>query len=340
MFAASYLIGVLALSAVQCAVRRLRGSERRGRLTQISQLPIEQELLSQAVPTLIMKIDKSMKQLIPSLFCLCLFYGAVAQAPRLIVRVDDMGCSHATNLGIMRSFELGIATSVEVMVPTAWFPEAVTLLKAYPEIDAGIHLTLTSEWSGLKWGPLTRAPGLSDDWGYFYPVIWPNARFGEGRALLESDWTPAEVEAELRAQIELAKREIPQLSHVSGHMGCTGMTEEVQAMVRRLCDEYGLAIFPEDHDVERMPGLGGKELSPAEKTANFIAALHGLEEGKTYLFVEHPALDTPEQQAIGHPGYDLVAYDRMGVLAVLTDPDVKQTIEVLGIELISYADLR
>ncbi len=286
------------------------------------------------------KNDATMKQGLPFLFFLFLFSAAFAQPPRLIVRVDDMGCSHATNLGILRSFEEGIATSVEVMAPTPWFPEAVELLKTHPEIDAGLHLTLTSEWSGLKWGPLTRAPGLSDDRGYFYPVIWPNARFGEGRALLESDWTLAEVEAELRAQIELTRREIPQLSHVSGHMGCTGMTEEVQALVRRLCDEYGLAIFPEDHGVERMPGLGGKELSPAEKTANFIAALRRLENGKTYLFVEHPALDTPEQQAIGHPGYDLVAYDRMGVLAVLTDPQVKRVVEELGIELISYAQLK
>lgn len=277
------------------------------------------------------------------LLMLCTLTGLAAQngekSPRLIVRVDDMGCSHATNLGIMRSFEDGIATSVEVMAPTPWFSEAVRLLKAHPEIDAGLHLTLTSEWSDLKWGPLTKAPSLSDEWGYFYPVIWPNERFGEGRALREHDWKIEEVEAELRAQIELAQREIPQLSHVSGHMGCDNMSEEVQTLVRRLCEEYGIAIFPEDYGVERFPRADVKASSMEERVQQFIEGLNSLQPGKTYLYVAHPALDTPEQQAIGHPGYENVAQDREAVLSVLTDLRVKQTIKDLGVELMSYRGL-
>jgi len=261
------------------------------------------------------------------------------EAPRLIVRVDDMGCSHATNLGIMRSFEEGIATSVEVMAPTPWFPEAVRLLKAHPEIDVGLHLTLTSEWSDLKWGPLTKARSLSDEWGYFYPVIWPNERFGEGRALREHDWQIEEVEAELRAQIELAQREIPQLSHVSGHMGCDNMSEEVQALVRRLCKEYSIAIFPDDHGVERFPRADVKANSTDERVQQFIEGLKSLEPGKTYLYVAHPALDTPEQQAIGHPGYENVAHDRQAVLSLLMNPRVEKAIQELGVELASYRDI-
>src|ERR1044072_1020501 len=93
-----------------------------------------------------------------------------AQAPpRLIIRGDDMGFSHAGNLGIIESYKNGIETSVEVLVPSPWFPEAVRLLKENPSVDVGIHLTLTSEWDNEKWRPLTDCKSLEDSNGYFYP---------------------------------------------------------------------------------------------------------------------------------------------------------------------------
>ena len=262
-----------------------------------------------------------------------------SEAIRLIVRSDDMGCSHATNEGIRQSVELGIATSIEVMAPTPWFPEAVAMLREMPDVDVGVHLVLTSEWTNLKWRPLTSAPSLTDDWGYFYPIIWPNEKFPAGSALMEQDWQLVEIERELRAQIELAKREIPQLSHLSMHMGCLHMNEDTRALFRRLGNEYDLAIFEEDYQVQKMPGLGGQKLSAEEKIERFIQNLEQLEPGN-WLLINHPALNTPEQQAIGHPGYERVAYDRDGVTRVLTDERVSKAIRDLGIELIGYDDLK
>lgn len=257
---------------------------------------------------------------------------------RLIVRVDDMGCSHATNTGIIKTIEEGIATSVEVMVPTPWYPEAVILLQELPDIDVGIHLTLTSEWSNIKWRPLTQVPSLTDERGYFYPMVWKN-RLLPGAAIIDQDWDIGEMEKELRAQIEMAKRDIPQLSHVSTHMGCLNINEQTQALMLKLAKEYDLEIFPEDYGTKRFPGLGDNTMPPEKRVAAFIDALHNLTPGN-WLFVEHPADDYPEQQAIGHPGYEHVAQDRFGVLKMLTDPRVKKEIEKLGIQLISYADLK
>lgn len=258
---------------------------------------------------------------------------------RLIIRVDDMGCSHATNTGIVKTFKEGIATSVEVMVPTPWYPEAVAMLAEMPDIDVGIHLTLTSEWTNVKWRPLTKAASISDERGYFYPMIWPNQRMEKGSAIQEHDWSIAEMEQELRAQIEMAKRDIPQLSHMSAHMGCLNINDETKALYTKLGKEYGLDIFLEDYKVQRMPGLGDNTLPPEQRVIKFIENLKMLKSG-TWLFVEHPADDFPEQQAIGHPGYEHVAHDRYGVLQMLTDARVKAAIEELGIELVSYADLR
>ena len=53
-------------------------------------------------------------------------------------------------------------------------------------------------------------------------------------------WDLKEVEQEFRAQIEMALKNIPQLSHLTGHMLSTGFTKEVNEMVLRLAKEYHL----------------------------------------------------------------------------------------------------
>lgn len=257
---------------------------------------------------------------------------------RLIIRVDDMGCSHATNTGIRQTYEQGIATSVEVMVPTPWYPEAIAMLREMPDLDVGVHLTLTSEWTNLKWRPITQVPSITDERGYFYPMVRKNGMM-PNMAIMDHDWKIAEIEQELRAQIEMAKKDIPQLTHLSSHMGCLSINEETQALFRKLAIEHGLDIFPEDYQMQRFPGLGDNT-QPAEKRIQlFIERLRELTPGN-WLFVEHPADDFPEQQAIGHPGYEHVAHDRYGVLKMLTDKRVRAVIDELGIELISYADLK
>ena len=64
----------------------------------------------------------------------------------LLVRADDIGMAHAGNAACIEVYEQGICRSVELMVPCPWFAEAVELLRAHPEYDVGVHLTLTSEW--------------------------------------------------------------------------------------------------------------------------------------------------------------------------------------------------
>jgi len=88
---------------------------------------------------------------------------------RLLVRGDDIGSFATANQACIDACKNGIVRSLEVMVPCAWFPEAVTLLNENPFIDVGVHLVLTSEWTNCKWRPLTIAPSLTDEYGYFYP---------------------------------------------------------------------------------------------------------------------------------------------------------------------------
>lgn len=256
--------------------------------------------------------------------------------PRLIVRGDDMGFSHSGNEALIKCSREGIQTSIEVLVPTPWFPEAVRLLEENPGIDVGIHLTLTSEWDNVKWRPVSECPSITDEDGYLYPFIWPNNNY-PGRAVMDNQWKIEDIEKEFRAQIELAIKRIPRISHVSGHMGCTGMNDEVRALVKKLTQEYNI-----DVDMTGVEGarFEGPHETSAEKKQSFIKMLKGLKAGKTYMFVEHPGINTPELQAISHIGYESVAADRQGVTDIWTDPEIKALVRELGIELISYADLK
>jgi predicted glycoside hydrolase/deacetylase ChbG (UPF0249 family) len=69
--------------------------------------------------------------------------------------VDDAGMTFDSNLGAENALTKGVSTSVSVMMPCSWVPGFVHFLKTHPEIDAGLHITLTSEWKDYRWGPLS-----------------------------------------------------------------------------------------------------------------------------------------------------------------------------------------
>lgn len=262
---------------------------------------------------------------------------AAAQPIRLIVRGDDMGYSHSGNEALTQAFQQGIERSIEVIVPSPWFPEAVKLLQDNPGVDVGIHLAITSEWDNIKWRPLSDCPSLKDSDGYFYPMVWPNKNY-PGRSIRENNWKIADIEKEWRAQIEMGLKHIPRVSHISSHMGCSDLNDTTRALARKLAKEYNIDIDLADHHVKYASYIG-PHASAEEKIASFIKMLDTLRPGSTYLFVDHPGLDSPELRAVHHIGYENVAVDRQGVTTLWTNEAVKKTIREKNIQLISYRDV-
>ena len=130
----------------------------------------------------------------------------------LILHVDDAGMSYDSNEGAINAITKGVATSVSVMMPCPWVPGFVDYLKEHPAIDAGLHLTLTSEWGAYRWGPLagkTVVPGLVDKEG----ALWASVE--EVLAHASAD----EVEIEIKAQLERAITMGFQPTHLDSHMG-------------------------------------------------------------------------------------------------------------------------
>ena len=280
-----------------------------------------------------------MKKILILLLTACgmAFANAQQNNIKLVVRGDDMGYSHSGNLALIKSYKEGIETSIEVIVPSPWFPEAVTLLRENPGVDVGIHLALTSEWENIKWRPLSDCTSLTDSSGYFLPMVFPNKNY-PGKSISEHTWTIADIEKEFRAQIELALKKIPRISHLSSHMGCTYLSPEVTALTKKLAAEYHIPVDP-GIDRDKMTGFDGPHKTPAEKIQSFLSMLNKLQPGKTYVFIEHPGLDGEELRAIYHIGYEDVAADRQGVTDLFTNEKVKAAITQKGIQLISYKDL-
>ena len=118
--------------------------------------------------------------------------------PTLLLRLDDIGMSHSVNMAAEKLAQTGIPFSASVQFACPWYQEAVAILKKYPNVSIGVHLTLTSEWRGYRWGPVTgrtAVPSLVDSIGYFYQST---------TAFANSGYKIAEVETELSAQIERA----------------------------------------------------------------------------------------------------------------------------------------
>ncbi|MCW1735468.1 polysaccharide deacetylase family protein [Anaerorudis cellulosivorans] len=280
-----------------------------------------------------------MKKVFLSLIFLgIIFFGFAQQDQKicLLVRADDMGSFHAANVGCIQSYHEGIVRSIELMPVCSWFPEAVKILKENPGCDVGIHLTLTSEWSNVKWRPLTHCPSLVDQDGYFFPMVWKNENFPPCSSISESDWKLEEIEQELRAQIYLAMVHVPNISHYSIHMGFDGLDPKIGELVDKLAKEYGLEVNTEG--LQYFVGWG-KDIPIEQRIEQFCENLEKLLPGK-YLFVEHPAEDTKEMETVGHPGYQNVGKDRGEVTRVFTSEKVKQVFQKKGIKLISYSDLK
>lgn len=130
----------------------------------------------------------------------------------VILHVDDVGMSYDSNKGAIDAMEKGVVTSCSIMMTCSWVPHFFHYLKEHPQTDAGLHLTLTSEWKEYRWGPLTGktgVPGLVDAEG----ALWASVQEVMTHA------TPDEVEKEIRAQIERARSMGWEPTHLDSHMG-------------------------------------------------------------------------------------------------------------------------
>ena len=182
----------------------------------------------------------------------------------LILHMDDAGMSYDSNAGIEHVIENGLARSLSVMMPCPWVPAIVRFIKNHPEADAGLHLTLTSEWKDYRWAPLAGAgvvPGLIDQEG----AMWSTVASVAARA------TPDEVGREIRAQLDRAERMGFHPTHLDSHMGTLFANAGFLERYVRLGMENRIPVMlPGGHDTYIRAGEDASEIARLKAEGRYM----------------------------------------------------------------------
>ena len=252
---------------------------------------------------------------------------------KVLIRCDDTGMCHSANMAVKRLIHAGIPFSTSVMFTCPWIQEAVDILKAHPDVGVGIHLTLNAEWKHYKWGPIlgqSAVPTLVDVNGYFFKS---EADFAARKPKL------AEVEKELRAQIERALNTGLRIDYIDNHMGTASSTPELRALMEKLAKEYGLGISRYFSEVAKTIWA----VEPKDKLSKLLDILKKLEPDKINLIVIHLGLENPEMDALidmNNPDDPFrVSKHRQAELRALLSKKFLKAVKKYNIELITYRDI-
>lgn len=281
-------------------------------------------------------------------------FAAESDAKRyVIIHADDAGMSHSVNRATIESMEQGIVSSASIMVPCPWFKEIAAYAKAHPEKDFGIHLTLNSEWDNYRWAPVAgrdKVPSLCDKEGYLWggvPAVVVNAK-------------AAEVETELRAQIQRALDFGVPVTHLDTHMGAVVSRPDLVEVYVKLGIEFGVPVFflrdlgravPDERirarglelvktlDEHKLPVLDHMTQlytngTFEDKKAQYLKAITDSKPGVHYLIL-HCGYNDHELQAITTSS-QLRDTDRR----IFTDPEFIEAVKKTGVEIVTWKQVR
>jgi len=273
--------------------------------------------------------------------------GFPADAKLLIINADDFGMNHATNQATIAALKSGGVTSATIMVPCGWFPEAATFARANPQAALGVHTVLTSEWGRYKWGPVLgreAVPSLCDPQGYFYTDV----------AAVYLHSKIEEAEREVRAQIDKALAAGIDVTHIDSHMGAMQYAPGYHERYLYIAKDYNLPCRVAGMDI--MAQFGGERLI---QLADELGVLHPdilfmgdppnlevteswwkdrlaqVQPGKVTEIYIHCGEMTPEMRATTGS-----AARRTADTEFFSNPATHEYMRSLGIELISYRELR
>jgi predicted glycoside hydrolase/deacetylase ChbG (UPF0249 family) len=267
--------------------------------------------------------------------------GYPAGTKLLIIHADDLAVSHSQDRASFIALDSHAATAASIMVPCPWLTEVAGYAHSHPDADLGLHLTLTSEWASYRWGPVAsrnEVPGLLGPDGNLWPDVLPVTRHA----------TAAEVEKEIRAQIERALKVGIHPTHLDSHMG-TLFTPAFFPAYIKAAREYHLPFLAsrtqaappallnllKENDIlpdSIVMATGGKP----ETWASYYAGLVGaLKPGLTEMIV-HLAYDDAEMQAVtvNHPDYGSAWRQRD--FDVITSPSFQEALRDHGVTLIGW----
>lgn len=273
--------------------------------------------------------------------------GYSRDAKLLIVHADDLGMAHSVNVATIKALGTGLVNSGSIMVPCPWLSEIAAYARSNPQADLGLHLTLTSEWTNFRWGPVSskdRVSSLLDKDGYFHLL--------ETDAAAHAD--PKQVEIEIVAQIEKARALGIQPTHLDSHMGTLYQSKALFEVFLRVARSQKLPVrvardwFPRadflaetlnqnDVYIDRVLDIG-PGVAPQDWARFYSDELKKLEPGVTEVVI-HLAYDDAEMQGAtaNHPNWG--AAWRQRDLEFFTSDAFRKVLEENQIKLITWMEL-
>jgi hypothetical protein len=272
--------------------------------------------------------------------------GYPASARLLILHADDFGMNHSVNRATSEALEHHWITSASILVPCPWFLEAAEFAKAHPDADLGIHQALTSEWTTFRWGPVAskdQVASLLDSDGYLpmdTPAVGNNAK-------------PNEVETELRAQIDRARKFGVHVTHLDSHMTALFETPTLFSLYEKIGEDLQLPILAarsgKDHAVPPSVKITDEllidqviELSPGIEAKDWVAwyenRLAQLGPG-AYEVILHLAYDDDEMRGATFDHPDWGAAWRQHDLDMVKSPEFQKFLKDQGFILVGWKDL-
>lgn len=249
---------------------------------------------------------------------------------KLLIHADDFGMCRSVNSAVAESFERHAITSASIMMPCPAAAEAVQLSLLHPEWDIGIHLTLTSEWKGLRWGPVappSLVPSLLDEDGYF----WKNIDLFTAHAV------PDEVSIEVDAQLNMAHAMGLQPSHIDCHMYSLFRNSTLFKLYAKAAERWNLGALG-----QRKPAAPSKcfALQAESRIDDFLSLYKGIllrNWPDVAQLTVHPGLDTPELRSITRETRPWGAEWRQADFAVVSSEEFRNTIFDAGIPLVHWS---
>jgi chitin disaccharide deacetylase len=273
----------------------------------------------------------------------------------VIIHVDDVGMCQSSIDAFSDLWECGLISSGATMIPCPWSLAAAQFCREHPDVDMGVHITLTSEWKTYRWGPVsTRDPrtGLIDGQGYFYPTA----------QLAQENAHPDAAQVEMEAQVHRAVMAGIEPTHMDTHMGTVAhpkllghylqlaLALHLPPMMLRL-DEEGLqkrGLDPEtasamahmlaeaeEHSLPLLDNIATVRLDePEDRLEKTKQVLSSLPTGVTH-FYTHPARDTPELRAVT-PDWR----SRVGDLEAFMSDDMDRFLKNSNLQVIGYRKIK
>lgn len=288
---------------------------------------------------------------------------------RLIVNADDFGLAESVNDAIIATQDFGILTSASLLANGSAFGHAVAANLEFPDLSLGVHLNLSS---GTPVSDAARIPTLVNQRGELYmnPISL-------GMGLLQRRIRLEHIRAEFRAQVIKIFDAGVAPTHLDGHLH-VHVLPQIAPLVIEIAREFGIRCIrcPAEDLETTLPLLwrhGDACLAALKRSAiaygvtsfaqrfreqlrsnglvcpdAFCGLAHtgflntrtlsellaSIRDGVTELMC-HPGYASAELQSAGGD----LTNSRGSEVVALTAPQIRRTVERLGIRLISFRDV-